>query len=152
MPYYDAQGNAMDAGAYGAQFNDVTDLSSWAARSGWVAQNQKLGAAYASANTTAEREANEYEAGANAQTAERTNSLAQQLASARRTPGGGIRRGMGRGKGLTAGNATPGLTSANAASKLGKRKAELRAQVDEEFANKPVSMTGSTGFGSMIYL
>lgn len=153
MPYYNAQGQAIDAATYGQQFAGAGDLGSFNLAYGQAQKNNQLGSAYAAADATASREASDYTASANAETANRTNSLAQQLASARNNPGGGIRRGNGRGKGLTAGNATPGLTAANAASKLATRKTELRSQVDEEFANKPQNPASyNIGTGNAITL
>lgn len=87
------------------------------------------------ADATADREASDYEASASTVLADRTNSLAQRLASARRTPGGGIRRGMGR-KGMSASMLGTGLIKANSAQRLVKRKAELRAMAQKNNDDK----------------
>lgn len=95
-----------------------------------TADYQRRDAAYGAADATAEREGADYAASANQAAADRTNSLARTLASARSaTPGGGIRMGVRR-KGLTANDASSGLTAANAAGRVGRRKAELRANAD----------------------
>lgn len=92
---------------------------------------QQRDAAYGAADATAEREGADYAASANQVAADRTNSLARTLATARSaTPGGGIRMGVRR-KGLTANDATSGLTAANAAGRVSRRKAELRANADQ---------------------
>lgn len=97
------------------------------------ARNQKqLTNAYSVADATAAREAADYEAAANQQTAAAQTSLAYKLAQARQTPGGGIRMGV-RKKGATAGSMGAGLNKANAASKLAKRQAELRAQAKQQY-------------------
>lgn len=87
------------------------------------------------ADTTAAREAGDNEAADNRAAAERTNSLAYRLATARRNPGGGIRLGMKR-KGFTANNAGIGLNRANSASSLDRRKAELRAKAKQAHAQQ----------------
>lgn len=75
-----------------------------------------------------ERESADYEASANAAAAEKTNSLAQRLAGTRRAPGGGIRQGMSKKRGLSANNATSGLTAANAAGRKARRIEEVKGQ------------------------
>ena len=100
-------------------------------RASQARNQQQLTNAYSVADTTAAREAADYEAAANQQTAAAQTSLAYKLAQARQTPGGGIR--MGVRKGATAGSTGAGLNKANAASKLAKRQAELRAQAKQQY-------------------
>lgn len=105
---------------------------------------------YNAADTQAARESADYAAEANRMTADRTNSLAARLANARRTPGGGIRQGM-RKKGFSASNATSGLTAANAAERLTRRKNELRAAADKQTADKNSAMASQGGgYNSML--
>ena len=88
-------------------------------------KQQRLGTALSAADASATSEAADYEAGANRETAARTNSLANRLATARRTAGGGMKLGMKR-KGFSAMSAGVGLNRANAAGRLDRRKNELR--------------------------
>ena len=99
--------------------------------------------AYSVADTTADREASDYMASANQRQSERTNSLAQRLAEARRTPGGGLRLGI-RAKGFNANSAGAGLNAANAKDRLGKRKAELRAQAKSSIDASRAGQSGMT--------
>ena len=103
-------------------------------------KKQRLDTSLAAADASAVSEAGDYEAAANRETAAATNSLAQRLASARRTPGGGIRLGMKR-KGFNASLAGGGLNRANSAGRLERRKNQLRTAAQAAFAqddrNKP---------------
>lgn len=106
---------------------------------GWnqqqAAKQADLSNSYEVADTTAAREAGDYEAAANQQLAAETNSLAQRLATARRSPGGGIRRGIKR-KGFSASSAGTGLNAVNARGRLDRRKSELRAAATADHAAK----------------
>ena len=110
-------------------------------RASQARNQQQLTNAYSVADTTAAREAADYEAAANQQTAAAQTSLAYKLAQARQTPGGGIRMGV-RKKGATAGSIGAGLNKANAASKLAKRQAELRAQAKQQYDAQRQSTEG----------
>lgn len=145
--------------AYSSPYGDIAGLGAPSYFN--QQQYQQRDAAYAQADTQAASEAGDQEAAANAASAAQSNSLAQQLAQARNTPGGGIRRGLGRGRSLTAGSATAGgLNAANAAGKLSRKKAELRAAADNQLTQQNVSeqkarsasIMGSTGIGQPIYL
>lgn len=110
------------------------DAFDWALQFGNSEATSVLARGQDAADATATREVADYESAANQQTAERTNSLAQRLATARRTPGGGIRMGVKR-KGMSANSAGAGLISANASGRLTRRKNELRAQNRKEAAD-----------------
>lgn len=112
---------------------------------------QEIDLANQASDAMATREAGDYEAAANQQTAERTNSLAQRLATARRTPGGGIRMGAKR-KGLSANTAGVGLNRANAAGRLDRRKSELRTQSRKALADKYNNMQNTVNVGAPIRL
>jgi hypothetical protein len=123
------------------------------ARQAWQDQQmsgQRLSTSLAAADAAAVSEAGDYEAAANRESAQATNSLAARLATARRAPGGGIRLGMRR-KGFAANNAGVGLNRANAAGRLERRKNELRtaataahAQDSRNTPADPASFTAVT--------
>ena len=106
---------------------------------GWNQQQDakaaELNNSFAVADTTAAREAGDYQEEANRMQAEQTNSLAQRLATARRTPGGGIRTAIRR-KGFNASLAGTGLNAVNAKNRLARRQSELRAKATADHAQK----------------
>lgn len=113
-------------------------------------------AQYAANDAQAESEGADYEAQANQAAAQQTNSLAQTLAGARNTtPGGGIRIGMKK-KGFGANAASGGLTAANAAGRVARKKQLLKSQTDAQMAAQQAQRTtelfdqqraGATGNG-----
>jgi hypothetical protein len=91
-------------------------------------------AQYAANDAQAESEGANYQAAANADAANKTNALAQTLAQARNsTPGGGIRIGIQAGA-QSANAASSGLTAANAASRVARKKNLLKTQTDAQAA------------------
>lgn len=154
MPYYDFNGNQVDYATYQNQFGGGKTISAMqnAVYEQAAAVGKEKGEAYATADATAVREAGDMEAADNRNTAAATNGLAQRLAMARRTPGGGIRMGSKR-KGISANTAGVGLNTANAAGRLTRRKNELRAQADQSLSASQ-QQRGGGGFsvGPMISL
>lgn len=92
-------------------------------------------AAVGASDTEAEQTASNEIAVANRETANRTGALARQLATARRSPGGGIRLGITR-KGFSANSAGMGLNRANAGERMTKAKAAGRARIASRFAEE----------------
>jgi hypothetical protein len=108
--------------------------SSFTPFSPWAKTTQT--AEYAADDAQANSEGADYTAQANADSANKTNALAQTLAQARNsTPGGGIRMGI-QGNGPNANTATSGLTAANAAGRVARSKTLLRAQTDAGLAQQ----------------
>lgn len=95
-------------------------------------------AGLAEADASAEESSAMDLAAANRETASRTGQLAMQLASARRTPGGGIRQGINR-RGFSAGMAGFGLNKANAEGMKTRRKATNRARVESRYAQTSIA-------------
>jgi len=95
-------------------------------------------AGLAEADASAEEDSANEMAKANRETASRTGALARQLATARRSPGGGIRQGIRR-KGFSAASAGYGLNRANAEGMKARRKATNRARVASRYAQTYVA-------------
>ena len=101
-----------------------------------AAAQQTQAAQYAADDAQATQEGADYQAQANADAASKTNALAQTLAQARNsTPGGGIRMGIQAGA-QSANAAAGGLTAANAAGRVARKKTLLRAQTDASLAGQ----------------
>jgi len=109
----------------------ANSINQWAAENATRENTRTAG--LVEADATAEEESAKEMANANRATASRTGALALQLATARRSPGGGIRQGIRR-KGFSAASAGYGLNRANAEVMLGKKKATRRAQVESRYA------------------
>lgn len=84
---------------------------------------------------TANRQAADQEAADNRVTAEKTGALARTLATARRSPGGGIRMAGGR-RGFNAAAAGVGLNRANASRRREALVEEATAKADVSSLNR----------------
>lgn len=100
-----------------------------------LSKYQRASAAIGAADADAERSVSGEIAQANRETASRTGALARQLATARRSLGGGIRLGITR-KGFSANSAGMGLNRANAGEKMARTKAANRAKIASRFAEE----------------
>lgn len=111
-----------------------------------IAEYKRVKSDVDASDSAAELESADSMAAANRETSNRTGALAMQLASARRTPGGGIRRGINR-RGFNANMAGYGLTKANATERLGKAKKAGRDRIASRYAQQrdaPSQISGIT--------
>ncbi len=131
--------NALMPAQYVDRFRDTQgDAASLAAR--LAAVNTQGVDATAAVN----QQADASEASDNRATAERTGALARTLATARRSPGGGIRMGGGR-RGFNASSAGGGLNRANAQRNRAARLADVGAQT----AARAAEATAQEGVASL---